>query len=509
MTFDSYIFLLIFLPLFVAGFYLVRSRFREPEIPLKIYLIISSLIFFTGFGLRNFLIFAISVIWNTCFAMLILSGRRKLFAPGVIGDVIFLAFFKYSGVMMPIAVSFYTFQGIYLLADIYRGRYDIQQTETAYGSKESYDHTPGLLDFVTFLTFFPKLLQGPIVRFRDFMVTAPGYKNMTTDNSSVPENLARGFTLLTLGLAKKVLLADVFGKAVALGYDRLAEMSGPDCIIIAVSYSFQLYLDFSGYSDMAMGIAQMIGFKLPLNFNQPYKARDIVDFWKRWHISLTGFFTHCVYIPLGGNRKGRLRLVVNILIVFLLSAVWHGTGWGFVIWGLMHGVLFAITRLLHGSAAVVKDPLPVHGDDLSAAGVRNSFLSVVGGYIRMILTFIYVTLAWVFFRAPDPATALELISRIFTRFDLHIHKDLAICFRLDELWYPLKFTPVAHWDNGAVVCLTAFILFSAFLIFAGKSAVDISKRIKPSLIQALVTGAIFGYSVLTLSGVSDFLYLNF
>ena len=496
MTFDSYLFLLVFFPLFTVGFYGIRHVLSQASDEnsclqfLKLYLILGSVVFFAGFGLRNGLVFAASVIWNTVFARLLIrmypggrgnsaGMRRILLFTGIAGDVISLFLFKYVSAFLPIAISFYTFQGISLLADIYNG----ETAPQGYGKKAEISVT----DCVLYLVFFPKVLQGPITRYRELVRSFDGMAEKRFDADSA----ARGFLLLTLGLSKKVLLADVFGKAVTCGYGSLDTLSGLDCLIVALSYSFQIYLDFSGYSDMAMGITRILQIELPLNFDRPYTAVSISDIWKKWHISLTKFLTRYLYIPLGGNRVGRARLFANIITVFVISGLWHGSGWGFVIWGLMHGLLMAVERVF------------------LKPGKKISSADPVLLFIRRLLTFLYVTAAWVFFRAPDVRTALTLLSGVFTRSYLSVDKDLAICFRLDELWYPLKFTPVARWENGAMVCLAAFFIFTSVIIFRGKSAVQIADRWKLTLSHAVITGLLFGYSVLCLSGVSDFIYLNF
>ena len=235
---------------------------------------------------------------------------------------------------------------------------------------------------------------------------------------------------------------------------------------------------------MAAAICMMMGFNLPLNFDSPYKAVNIVDFWKRWHITLTKFFTKYIYIPLGGNRKGAVRTYINLMIVFLISGLWHGSGWTFIVWGAMHGLLYVVTRALKKEL-----PLP--------------------GAVKIILTFIYVTLAWVFFRAATVKDALALIGRIFTCGTKPIATALSSCFQLDELWYVIKVTPLMRFGFVWDVCLWLFVIAAVIIIFFAKNAVTRARECTIGLKTTLLTGVLIVWSVVTFAGVSTFLYMNF
>lgn len=197
------------------------------------------------------------------------------------------------------------------------------------------------LNYVLFVTFFPKIIQGPIALHYEIIPQFDDEKNRKINS----ENMAKGIMAFAFGLAKKVLIADLFGNVANIGFENVAELNTLTALITMFAYTIQIYFDFSGYCDMATGIALMFNIKLPMNFNSPYKATTITDFWKRWHITLTRFFTQYVYIPLGGNRKGKIRTYINVLIIFLLSGIWHGANYTFIVWGILHGVGSVITRI--------------------------------------------------------------------------------------------------------------------------------------------------------------------
>ena len=194
--------------------------------------------------------------------------------------------------------------------------------------------------YASFVTFFPQLIAGPIVTHDELIPQFIDEKKKRINW----DNIAKGIYIFTIGMFKKVILADTFGNAVNWGFQNIAELDTSNALIVMLAYTMQIYFDFSGYCDMALGIGKMLNIELPLNFNSPYKALRITEFWDRWHITLTRFLTKYVYIPLGGNRRGRLRTYFNILIVFLISGIWHGANWTFILWGGVHGVFVILTR---------------------------------------------------------------------------------------------------------------------------------------------------------------------
>lgn len=471
MVFNSFIFLFAFLPIVLAGFKLSNHIWGAKAG--TIFLVLASLVFY-GWNYPQCLPVLIgSMLLNYLLAKY-LSNKRVL-AIGIIVNVGVLAFFKYGkmlwgidgSIMAAPGISFFTFSQIAFLVETYRknlGRMSVA-------------------DYSLYITFFPKLMQGPLVQPQKF------WEKNDSERKDRWEAFLRNLLLLTLGLFKKVILADTLGQAVNIGYAGISTLNSLDALIVMLSYTLQLYFDFSGYCDMAMAIAGFFGYELPLNFDSPYKAVNIMDFWKRWHITLTKFLTAYVYIPLGGNRKGKVRMYVNFLLVFLVSGIWHGAGWQFIIWGMMHGVLYVITRALHKEKAVQDNKL-VHG-------------------MKVFLTFLYVNVAWVFFRAPSVSDAVMLLKRIFTGGFGRVNWELAGTFNLDEFWYVIKVLGVDKWQYAHYIIMVVLLIAMLFLIWAVPNAVAIARKSKLRVGTVMVMAVLFVWSVISFSGVSTFLYFNF
>ena len=406
--------------------------------------------------------------------------KKPLLVTGLILNVGALFCFKYTGASyVPLAISFFTFSQIAFLMECYRGNL----------GKVS------ALDYSVYVTFFPKLMEGPIA-LPDEMLSRI---RTIMDRKYDWERMFRGFSLFTLGLAKKVLIADTLGKAADYGYTNLASLNSGDALIVMLSYTLQLYFDFSGYCDMAMGAAGCLGFELPLNFDSPYKAGNIIEFWKGWHITLTRFFTRYLYIPLGGNRKGKARMYLNTLLVFLISGIWHGKGLTFIIWGMMHGVLYVVTRWYRERR---KDRDIVHG-------VAHGAGKKAGRILAVFVTFLYVNVAWVFFRAPDLKEALALLKTIISCNFARINRNLAGCFHLDEFWYVIKVLHLDSWQYAHYILMVLMLVFALILVFFAKTAVTVSGKIKPTVVNTVLLAVLFVWCVVTFSEVSTFLYFNF
>lgn len=421
------------------------------------------------------------------------GGTWKILVMGLVFHLGVLCGFKYlaAGRYMPPGLSFYTFTQIAFLVECYRG-----------GVKKA-----DALSYGLYVTWFPKMMQGPIMLPVEFFSKLQGIwdRDRSMEKGAAKqadwERIFRGIYLFVLGLFKKVLIADTFGSAVNLGYASLPGLNSWDGMLVMLSYTLQLYFDFSGYCDMAMGISSLFGIELPLNFNSPYKAANILEFWKRWHMTLTGFFTRYVYIPLGGNRKGRARTYVNILIVFFLSGIWHGTGVQFLIWGMMHGVLYVGTRAVTESRSFGKFAVKYEK-------MRGPGRWMLHG-ISVLLTFLYVNVAWVFFRAPSVKEAVTLFKTMASFRGGRMNRELAGCFNLDEFWYVIKLLRLDSWQYGHYVCMVLILAAALLLVFFGRTAVDFVKTAKPKMIHALIMAVLFVWSVLSLTGVSSFLYVNF
>ena len=525
MVFNSYKFVLAFMPIFMIGMNIVRGYGRKrgnAKLFCELWIILMSLAFFASFGVKNMAILFISVVWNVCTAipmsfMRDQGAKVKLFGKelephkawlclGVFGNLVLLLFFKLSGIYLPLAISFYTFNQISYIVDLCRG--EVKRFDAP--------------EYLSYALFFPKLLQGPLMNYGSFTGELEKVAGGRLGDSGEAgngqssgidwEKIMRGLLLFSMGLFKKVILADTFGKAVDFGVGGVATLGSLEAVLTAVFYSFQLYFDFSGYCDMASALCMMIGFDLVVNFDSPYQAVNIIDFWKRWHITLTKFFTKYVYIPLGGNRKGVARTYVNLMIIFLISGFWHGTGWTFIVWGAMHGALYVITRMMErrSGAGVGKTGSqrndPVRYNSVAAeSGVIGSIVKAC----KVTLTFLYVTAAWVFFRAETVGQALTLFARMFVGGAKPLATGFSSCFQLDELWYVLKVTPLMKLSFAWDLCLWIFLIFGAGIIFFSQNAIRRVKECKIGVGSTLITAILLIWSIISFGGVSTFLYMNF
>lgn len=486
MLFNSYIFVFVFFPICLVGYYgLLKSGMSEAA---KVFLTVMSLWFYGYFNLSYLLIMVCSIAGNYLFHRLLSREPRKaVMILAVALNLGVLFYFKYfdffldtvnvafgtdfvlRGILLPLGISFFTFQQISFIVDTYRG-------EVADCS---------LSEYALFVSFFPQLIAGPIVNHNEMLPQFRAFGKKKADW----EQIAGGFALFVLGLAKKVLLADTFGAGVDYGYENLALLGRGDAALVILFYALQLYFDFSGYCDMAVGIGGMLGIEIPVNFNSPYKAVNIVDFWKRWHITLNRFFTKYVYIPLGGNRKGQGRMYLNFLVVFFLSGLWHGAGFHFLVWGMLHGVLYVATRFWQRHVPQNK----------------HRVMTV----LSQIATFLYVSVAWVYFRAESIAQANTLLKTVWKGEAKKISLDLAECLQPDEFWYVLK---VLHLDNLSFSrYIVMFVILAAGLYFsmAGRNAKERVSRLKYGLVSAAVLVVLAVWCILSFSGVSTFLYFNF
>ncbi|EOS30601.1 MAG: MBOAT family protein [Lachnospiraceae bacterium] len=487
MLFHSYIFVFVFLPVSLGGYYLAG---RIGSRAAKLWLAAMSLWFYGSFRLEYLLLLLLSVFLNYGIALGMKGKKRAggLLAAGVAVNLAALVYFKYmdffignwnyiSGmelpllhVALPVGISFFTFQQISYLADCYKGEIE----------------TKGFLDYMLSIVYFPKLVEGPLVIYAEWEPELAGAGEKGFD----AEKFMRGVCQFVMGMMKKVILADTFGGAVDYGYSNLEIMHGWDALLIVVFYALQLYFDFSGYCDMALGVSRMFGIELPVNFNSPYQAGNIVEFWKRWHITLNRFFTKYIYIPLGGNRKGRARMYGNLLIVFLVSGIWHGAGWNFILWGMLHGVLYVLTRMWMNRRGAF------HGRKVPRV-------------ISVPLTFCYTAFAWVYFRAENAAQGNRLISLLFSGDYARVNRNLAGYFNLDEFWYILKVLRLDGWEYGHYILMGAITVFSLLLVFFGKNAAGVADKIKPKPWTAVLFAGAMLWCVLAFSGVSTFLYFNF
>jgi alginate O-acetyltransferase complex protein AlgI len=395
MVFSSVTFLFFFLPVCLAGYYLMPARARNA------WLLISSLVFYTWGGGALVSLLIISTVVDYAMGWVVASGiaaeNRLRVRMGVTGSVLvniaLLSYFKYANfiveqlnwlgqqfgfdeiawtsVILPIGISFFTFQSMSYTIDVSRGR-------------AQHLHNP--IDFGLYVTLFPQLVAGPIVRFHEI-------SDQIRERSVTIERFALGATRFAHGLAKKVLIADAVAPIAdaAFGSDLGGMGPGPAWLGIA-AYTIQIYFDFSGYSDMAIGLGTMLGFDFPENFRRPYSAVSVTDFWRRWHITLSNWFRDYLYIPLGGSRGSAKRTMANLWIVFLITGIWHGANWTFLLWGAYHGSLLILERLT-GQRPV--------GSGASLAPLRRAGVLFA------------VMLGWVLFRSPSAGAAFNYLSAMF------------------------------------------------------------------------------------------------
>ncbi|MBQ7775114.1 MAG: MBOAT family protein [Lachnospiraceae bacterium] len=483
MLFNSYIFVLLFLPLCLLGYFGLNHMKKYSWA--QGFLLVMSLWFYGYFNVKYLFIIVGSILLNYAVYCFIkkhsgTSLAKAMMLVGVIGNIGSIVYFKYMdffienvnalfktnistlNILLPLGISFFTFQQISFIVDAYKG--------------EVPDYN--FLYYASFVVYFPQLIAGPIVT-HDELVPQFLDKEKKTLNA---DNLASGIYIFVFGLAKKVLLADTFGMIVTYGYSNYTSLSAVTALIVIVSYTIQIYFDFSGYCDMAIGIARMMNIDLPLNFDAPYKALTISEFWDRWHMTLTRFLTKYVYIPLGGSRKGAVRTYVNILIVFLVSGIWHGASWNFVIWGLCHGIFMMINRALKG------------------------FFDKRHPVFNWFLTFSFVNITWVFFRAETLGQALAVLKALVS-WDFTFDNIYIQMFRLPELQKLLSFTKLEYVYPPVVI--TAFFVIAFGLMLGCDTAYEKMKRFKPTVFNMLTTLFLFVWSVFTFSGISEFLYFNF
>jgi D-alanyl-lipoteichoic acid acyltransferase DltB (MBOAT superfamily) len=400
MLFNSYIFIAFFLPITLIVFFLIGGRDKHRE---AIAWLVAASLFFYGWWNPAYLGLLLgSILFNYAIGVALgnrdreKSSGKVLLAFGIAANLCVLGYFKYANffinnlntisgssyhleaIILPLGISFITFQKIAYLVDAWKG------------------HAQGysFLNYCLFVVFFPQLLAGPIVHHKEVM---PQFAHNSVYKFS-HDNMAIGATIFVIGLFKKLVLADSIAKfstPVFEGAEAGVVLTFLDAWTGALAYTFQLYFDFSGYSDMAIGLARMFGIQLPLNFNSPYKANNIIDFWRRWHMTLSRFLRDYLYIPLGGNRKGRIRRHINLFITMLLGGLWHGAGWTFVAWGGLHGLYLVINHAWR------------HFVDKHFSRVDSKR---VYRFAARLLTFIAVVVAWVFFRAESMDGALAMLK---------------------------------------------------------------------------------------------------
>jgi alginate O-acetyltransferase complex protein AlgI len=400
MLFSSYAFLFQFLPVVALAF--AAARRYSPRCGIVV-LAFASLIFYAAWKPVYLLLLVASIGVNFWLGLRMEDpARRRSFGTlGVALNLALLCYFKYTNfvfdsfttltgtplpfvnVILPLGISFFTFQQIAYLVDVMRG------------AKVERD----IVSYTLFVSFFPHLIAGPLVHHAEMI---PQFKRGRTGRWSVLA--ARGLAIFAAGLFKKVVIADNLAQFVTPVFAHLDAGGGvttPWAWLATLAYSLQIYFDFSGYSDMAVGLALLFGIRLPVNFRSPYKAVSIIEFWRRWHITLSRFLREYLYIPLGGNRLGEQRRYINLAVTMLLGGLWHGAGWNFIIWGGLHGIYLCINHLWRGW----------RGDDPQVSATATA--STATRIVSWAVTFFAVVIAWVFFRAKTAAGAWQMLGSLF------------------------------------------------------------------------------------------------
>lgn len=536
MLFNSYVFIFLFLPITVSVYFLIEKKFATKSRLGISWLVITSLFFYGWWNPPNLGVILLSILVNYLIGHSLSIDsvsklkRKAILVLGIAVNIGLLSYYKYSGfivdnfnqifnlevefaeIILPLAISFFTFQQIAYLVDVYQGKV------------KNYRFS----DYILFVTFFPQLIAGPIVHHHEIISQ---FSN-TRRRYAVP--IAVGLCVFFAGLFKKVIFADGIAYYANAVFDAVAEGRVPtffESWLGALSYTLQLYFDFSGYSDMAIGAAFIFGIRLPLNFNSPYKSVNIIDFWRRWHITLSDFLKDYLYIPLGGNRKGELRKNYNLLLTMLLAGLWHGAGWTFVLWGGLHGMYLVINHQWHKL--------------LIKWGANPKQVSLPGKLFGCMITFIAVVISWVIFRAENLDTSSRMLASMIAlngislpfalRDELGFLNDAIFNFRgllsasqlslgqakegvqgvillLAVVWL----TPnVNQWmgEYGPALVRNYSRISSSGVVSSEKEGVPgfLSKRWtwKPNLLWAVVLSFITSTALLGLTRVSQFLYFQF
>ncbi len=503
MLFNSYIFIFIFLPLALLGWYTL-NHFRQYKLA-NVFLACMSLWFYGYFNASYLVIILASIVMNYLLSFLLTkipadSLRAKLLnrigmIAGILLNLGILFYFKYydffieninyafhtsfnlKNILLPLGISFFTFQQLSFIID------------RALGKCGHYS----FINYVTFVTFFPQLIAGPIVLYKEMI---PQFEDISRRpfNSAT---FARGIYLFVLGLAKKVLLADTFGLMANYGFAQTFSLDSISTIIVILAYTFELYFDFSGYSDMAIGLGRMFNIELPVNFNSPYRSCSIKEFWQRWHITLSRFFITYVYIPLGGSKKGRTRMLINTFLVFLLSGLWHGAAWTYVAWGAVHGLL------------VVWDNLGIIG--IKGREEKRPSKFHIPAWLGWVFTFTLFNLSLFFFRSRSMAGAVQLFKNLFSGKYTGKIFDVAAQLNVSEIYMIREAADILAPGMVNYIYLIFMILLFAlafFLIFR-PNAYERAANNELTSKRCWLLSILLVWCIISLSRVSTFLYFNF
>ncbi len=498
MLFNSYIFIFLFLPITLLGWYFLNSR--KAYQTAKFFLAGMSLWFYAYFNYYYLIIIVASILGNYLLSYLMKFSRTKLsdrilLLTGLGYNLGFLFYFKYydfffenmnaifhtdfnlKHILLPLGISFFTFQQISFIVD------------RCLRKAEHYSFA----NYITFVTFFPQLIAGPIVLYKEMM---PQFEDISNRNFNT-DNFAKGISLFALGLAKKVLLADVLALPVNYGFNNAYLLDTPSTLLMILAYTFEIYFDFSGYSDMAMGLGKMFNIELPMNFNSPYKACSVKELWQRWHMTLSRFFIQYVYIPLGGSRRSRPRTLFNIFMVFFLSGLWHGANWTYVAWGTMQGLL------------VVWDNLGIIGVKGSNDKLPAKFY--IPRWLGWTVTFSFFNLSLFFFRSESMTQAFQMFKNIGALHVTGVIYKMVATLDIPEFYVIKQIINLINPAllNYAYLALFLLLLIISAFIISRKNAVQIINETPLGKKLCFVTVVLLAWCIVSFSQVSTFIYFNF
>lgn len=485
MLFNSYAFVFLFLPITLIGYYCLnaRGKYKIGEL----FLLVMSLVFYGLFDVACVPIMVSSIVINYAIGQILTKRKKKwILCLGITFNVLLLGCFKYTNfvlnnlnkvfsgqftlleIVVPIGISFITFQQISYIVDAYK------QGECKYCFRE----------YALYALFFPYVISGPIVRHNHLI---PQLRDVERKKFN-SEKFAKGIYIFAMGLAKKILIADTFANVANVGFSNVANLNALTAAIAVFSYTIQIYYDFSGYSDMVLGIGNMLNLHMPANFNSPYKATNILDFWKRWHMSLTSFLTEYIYYPLGGNRKGAVRTYFNIFCVFLISGIWHGASWGFIVWGVLHGIVNVVTRFF------------------------KKYILKMNRVVSWVLLFCFINFTWIFFRAGSMSDAFTMIKMLvnfdFASLGTHMFPEMLQAFVLPEINFLIQVL-----FGGANIAKMILMVFTYLVTFvctvASSNTNDRLKTFKPSMKTVILCAFLLAWCIVSFSGVTSFIYVNF
>ena len=503
MLFNSYIFIFIFFPTVIIMYYVfIKTNRRRLS---KFWLVLCSFFFYSWWNYKYIILLVGSILANYFFSSMIwrfrslmtstsipdttspapfhsrldrivfflhrrlsFNYKRVLFL-GILFNVSFLFFFKYADffitnvnyisgesfsllrIALPLGISFFTLQQIAFLIDASRG--EVEDT--------------GLLNYSLFVSFFPQLVAGPIVHHKEMM---PQFLSDDSHRFS-HRSFFSGLYIFSIGLFKKVVIADTFSSWSIAGFDHPVSLTFFSSWSVILSYSLQLYFDFSAYSDMAIGLGRMLNIELPINFNSPYKALSLQDFWRRWHMTLSRWIRDYIYFPLGGSRQSNFRTYINLLITFTICGIWHGAGWTFVFWGLLHGLGLVLNRMWR------------------LLGIRLPKL------VAWFVTFLFVSLGWVLFRSSSMHDAFRVYKAALGLNGFSFSRP--------------SFDPIVGPFMIDFLMLFSFLFCFSFIAIFLKNSISFSERFRPSLRSAVAISTMFLFSLSYFSNTSEFLYFNF